>query len=342
MLATLRERGVPESAADPISMSDEMRSWAHERVQRTGTPQQRLEQLLLAILRRDPKPFKYLPGHSAGVREAWESGRANCLAFSHLFIAMAREVGLEVYYLRVRDLSSFGREGDLVVSSDHVTAAWGPGMERRVLDFADRPVREYHQVEQLSDITALALHYSNLGAERIRAGELGPARELLETAVQIDAELADGWVNLGVARRRLGDLDGSEAAYRRALESDPQIVSAYHNLSALLALVGRTEESQELLELVDRRSNRNPWSYLALGDLALRQQRLEETERLYRRAQRLAPDNPETVAALGQWALAVGRARDAKRYLRRAEALDAANPRVAALARQLRALPASS
>lgn len=332
----LRAQGLPAAYAAPIAPTEEMRRWARAAVPASGPAEERLEQLLQAILERSETPFVYAAGSTGSVAETWRTGRANCLAFSHLFVALAREIGLETYYLRVRDIASFGREGDLVVSSDHVTAAWGPAPVRRVLDFTDRPVRDYHQVQPLADRTALALHYSNLGAERIRAGRMAEAREVLEVATQIDAELADGWVNLGVARRRLGDLDGAETAYRRALEADPEIALAYHNLAALLELRGHGEEAKKLLALADRRSNRNPWSYLALGDWALEEKRFDEAERLYRRARNLAPDNPETMAALGDAALATGRARDARRWLRKANALDPANPRVVSLSAKLK------
>jgi Flp pilus assembly protein TadD len=322
--------------AAPIEPSAEMGVWARARIDEVGSPEQRLESLLDAILARQESPFVYEAGNTSTVAETWATGRANCLSFSQLFVVLAREIGLDAYFLRVRDLASFDRTGDLVISSDHVTAAWGPAPARRVLDFTDRPVKQYHQVEPLGDRSALALYYSNVGAERIRAGQHAAARELLDTATRVDPELADGWVNLGVARRRLGDLDGAEAAYRRALEADAEVSAAYHNLAALLEIRGRPEEGKKLLALADRRSNRNPWSYLSLGDWALAEQRVEEAERFYRKAKGLAPDNPEPLAALGQASLVAGRERDAKRWLRRAAALDEENARVMALQRRLK------
>jgi tetratricopeptide (TPR) repeat protein len=331
----LDQLGLPAQVGAPLEPDEEIRRWAAERSDLVGSPEERLERLLQALLDRDGTRFVYTSGETTTVVETWRTGRANCLAFSQLFVVLAREIGLEAYFLRVRDVASFEREGDLVVSSDHVTAAWGPAPARRVLDFTARPVRDYHQVEPLGDLSALALYYSNVGAERIRAGEVRAAIEALETATRIDPGLADGWVNLGVARRRLADLDGAEAAYRRALEADPEVAAAYHNLAALLELRGRSEEARGLRRLADRRSNRNPWSYLALGDWALGEGRVADAERFYRRARDLAPDNPEPLAALGRAALEAGRERDARRLLRKAAALDPSNPRVHALRARL-------
>ncbi len=333
----LRLRGIPAETAAPFALTTEMRDWVHSHLPAAASAEAQLQALLQALIERDGVPFRYVAAATTGTTEAWASGEANCLTFSHLFVAMTREAGLETYYLRVHDLAGFEKEGDLVVASDHVTAAWGPSSYRLVLDFTDRPIGHYREVEPISDLTALALYYSNLGAERIRAGEAADALADLGLAVRIDPELTDAWVNLGVARRRSGDAAGAEAAYRRALEVEPGLVSAYHNLAALLELHGRSEEAQSLLALADRAGSRDPWSYLSLGDLALRHDRLDEAESFYRRAARLDGANPEVCAALGEWALAAGRQRDARRWLRRAVALDAANPRVAALSARLRA-----
>jgi tetratricopeptide (TPR) repeat protein len=333
--ADLRARGLPPEVAAPMEIDDEARAWARNRVPRFVNAHNRLESLLLALIGREEAPMVYTAGVSRSAMEAWRDGKANCLTFSHLYIALAREIGLAAYYLRVRDLASYERDGDLVVASDHVTAAFGLPQDRIVLDFSPQEVRNYRLVEPLTDLAALALHYSNLGAERIRVGEHEEARRLLDLAIRIEPEVADGWLNLGVVRRRTGDLAGAEAAYRRALETDPDLVSGYQNLSAVLDMLGRRSEADEILQLALRAGNRNPYSFLALGDIALRDGRIEDAEGLYRRARRLAPANAEPEAALGQIALARGRPREARVFLQKAVRLDASNPRVVALAGRL-------
>ncbi len=328
----------PQSIVYPFELSEEMRSWVRQRVPRTGSPLLRLQRLLNALLIEDREtPITYQRGTTLTAREVWASRRANCLSFTHLFVGLAREVDIPVYYLRVSDLQSFEKDGDLVVASEHVTAAYGPPANRKILDFSADQVMPYRSTEPLSDLGALALFYSNQGAEKIRQGDHRRALELLEVAVRLDPDLADGWLNRGVALRRSGRVAEAEDSYWRALESDPGATSAYYNLSALVASAGRPGEAQELLALADRRGNRNPFSFLALGDLSLREGRLAEAERYYRRAHRLFPGQAEPLAALGQWALASGRVDEAQRFLRRAEKQDPLQPRVRQLDRSLRA-----
>lgn len=332
----IRQRGVdPSAVVMPFELDEEMRTWVREKFHTGGDPQQRLEQLLRGILHRDGNDLKYVRGYTATAREVWRTNRANCLSFAHLYIGLAREIGIRVYYLRVADIQNFEKDGDLIIASEHITAAYGPPKERRVLEFTDRPVKAHHQIEPISDLTAVALYYSNIGAERIREGRFAEAEALLQTAVRLDSELSDGWVNLGVALRRLGRVAEAESSFRRALEVNPGLLPAYNNLAVLLERDGRREEARALLELTDRYSNRNPFSYLALGDLAMREGKLAQAERFYRRALRIDRDHAEPLAALGRWALASGRRREAERWLERAETADPANAQTRELARML-------
>jgi tetratricopeptide (TPR) repeat protein len=340
----MRQRGVdPAEATIPFALTPEMRTWLLDRVGRGGGAVERLGSLLRSLLGKDGVRLVYESGYTGTAEEVFQSGRANCLSFAHLFVGMARELGTDVYFLRVRELESFAKEGDLIVASGHITAGFGPPSDRRILEFTEQPVGPYRALEEISDLSAVALFHSNRGAELLRQGELAEARRRLEIATRLDPDTADGWVNLGVARRRLGEIAGAETAYRRALEADPTTLAAYQNLGALLQRLGRSREAQDLLALVDRNRNRNPFSYLALGDLSLREGRLVEAERFYRRALWLDSSQAEIHAALGEAALARGGGRDAKKYLRKGAKLDPENPRVVRLARELGVnLPAPS
>jgi Flp pilus assembly protein TadD len=339
----IRARGLSlEEIIVPFEITPDMKAWIEKEVPKSSREEIQLNWLLQSVLNRSNPAFRYESGHTGTAGEVFREGRANCLGFTQMFIALARELDLPVYFLRVSDLQSFEREGDLIVASAHITAAMGPPNTRKVLDFAERPVSAYRWVEAISDLTAIALYYSNRGAEALRDGQNAEGLELLGHATRLDPELAEAWVNLGVAERRSGDSEAAEADYRKALEVDPSTITAYQNLASLLRVSGRAHEADELLSLTDRTGNRNPFSYLALGDLSLRQGRTEEAQRFYRRAIRLDPDQAESQAAMGHWALQTGRLREAAKYLRKAQKLDPANGRTELLERSLNTRPASS
>lgn len=321
--------------AIPHELDAEMRVWLNDRVSSSGDEMLRVQSLVEALLGKDGLNVQYRrePTHTA--REVFREAQANCLSFTHLFVGMAREIKLPVYFLEVRDLENYDREGDLVVHSDHIAVGLGPMHSLTIIDFTTEEGTSYRRVRAISDLEAIALFYSNRGAEHLRDGQNDLARSWLEDAVRIYSDSPGPWINLGVARRRSGDQIGAEAAYRQALQIDAGELAAYQNLAALLRMQGKTEEALDLMALTDRSSNRNPYSFLALGDLSLRHGREDEAERFYRRAMRVQRGHAEPLAALGLLQAERGDVKAAQRLLRRASKLDAQAPRVVELRQRL-------
>ena len=332
----LRARGLdPAAVTVPWRLNAEMRQWVHHQVPDNLGNEERLQRLLAALLGSDGLALVYKAGTTSTAQEVFASHQANCLAFTSIFVGMAREVGVPVFYLDVGDLEKFERDGNLVVESGHITAGYGSGSQLRILEFTPIATPSYRQLHRISDETAIALYYSNRGAELLRGGDDREALVWLRQAVVIDAELARAWINYGVALRRTGDPAGAEAAYRKALEDDPGSVAAYQNLAALLFVAGRGREAGELMALSGKLDSRNPFNYLALGDVSLGQGRIDEARQFYRKAQHLEGAAADADAALGQLALASGDRREARRWLHKAVSRDSANDRVQRLAAQL-------
>ncbi len=334
----LREKGIADAqVVIPYEPTDEMRYWVHKAVPNPQVPvDKRLQLLLTALL--DPQKGLGITyeGHFTGTAaEVFKSRRANCLSFTNIFVGLAREIGVPAFYLDVDDIQHFEKEGDLVVVSGHVSAAFAVEQYIEILDFTLAPAAHYRQIKRISDRSAVALYYANRGGELERVGQFAEALPWLRSAVVLDPDLARGWVNLGVALRRTGDPAAAEAAYRKALEIDPDSSSAYQNLSTILRLRGQEKEADELLALAAKVGVRNPFSYLSLGDVSLAHGRLDEAHRLYRKALQLYGEHAEPYAALGQWAVAKGDVKEARRWLQKAAAIDGKNERVRQLATAL-------
>ncbi|MEQ1507805.1 MAG: tetratricopeptide repeat protein, partial [Myxococcota bacterium] len=313
----------------PYTPTDEMRAWVHRRVPSNGTEDERMRRLLGAL--SSELPLAYDLVHTGTAPEVFATGRFNCLALTHLLVGLAREVGVDAYYVRVEEFRSFDKRGDLVLVSTHVAAGWGSSAQIQVIELQPPSEREGRAAERITDEQALALHYTNRGAELLQLGAPGPARDWLLAAVAFDPSASEAWVNLGVAERRLGSVERAEAAYRQAIEVDPDDRSAWRNLASLLDRAGEVDAARQMLALLDRRGNANPYTYLALGDLSLDSHDLDDAARYYRRAYHRAPREAEIRAARGSLALAQHRSGAARRWLARAGRIDAADPRVIAL-----------
>lgn len=333
---TVAAHGVdPTKIVVPYELTPEIRQWTHDHTPTKGTDQERLTALIRSLLTREGRGIVYERGFTGTAAQVWARRSANCLGFTNLFLGMVRELGLPAYYLRIEDIEAFEKEGDLVVVSGHVTAGLGSAKDRKVLEFNLDPNVDYRRTEPLPDLTALALYYSNRGAELLRTGDVDDALQRLEIAVRLDPKLPAGWANRGVALRRKGDMAGAEASYRKALEADPNSATAYYNLASLVRLRGNEAEAKQLLELANRLGSRNPFGYLNLGDLSMSHGDLEEAHDYYRKALRLYKDHAEPYAALGLWELANGDTKQAERWLHRARAIDPTVDRVQLLASRL-------
>ena len=328
----IQQRGLaPQKVLVPFRLDDEMARWAHRAAPAELSPEQRLEALAEALLTDEALSLEYSWGFTGTAREVFETHRANCLAFTNLFLAMAREVDVPVYFLAV-ETETYRRQGEFVVISDHIAVGHGPGPEIQMYDFSQGPRGELRGVRRISDLTALAMFHSNRGAEALQQEHWVEALDSLRLAVRLQPQLASVWVNLGVARRRVGAFSGAEAAYRHALELDPLVYASYQNLTSLLHFQGREEEARAFAAALNQAPNRNPFTYLSLGDLSLRSGRLAEARRLYKRAVNLDREHAESYAALGQLAVVRGDLSTARRMLRKAQRLDDDNARTQRLA----------
>lgn len=332
----LRSHGLnPAEVVIPYELTDEMRRWVHQIVPDETALDKRLEVLLDGLLDSGKLKVQYEARYTATAEEVFRTRRANCLAFTSLFVGMAREIGVPAFFLEVDDIERFEKEGDLVVVSGHVSAGFGGSPKLKILDFSANAQPNYRRVRQISDIRAIALFHSNRGGELLRTGRHEEALPWLTKAVAIDPDLSGAWINYGVALRRNGDPAGAEKAYRTALEVDPEAVSAYQNLAALLRHQGNDQEAEDLLAISSRLGSRNPFIYLALGDVSMAHGRLDEARRFYKRAIRLYRDSAEPYAAMGLASLAGGDAEEAQRWLRKAVAIDQENLRVKLLVARL-------
>lgn len=316
----IRARGIePSEVVFPDRLTEEMRQWLYRAMPPRPGSENRMFELAQALENRADVQMAYASGHTGTAREVFETGIYNCLSYSHLFLAMAREVGVDARYYEVERSRRFHREGDVVLVSGHVTVGFGNLPNEQLLKFTVRSDADYRSARQISDLTALGLYYSNRGSELIADGHLEEARKWLEVAVRLAPHLPGSWVNLGVARRRSGDLEGAEEAYLKAVEIGERFFPAYRNLAALYQLRGEDEMRVQMMNLLDGRGNRNPYTWLALGDHSLDLRRWREAGEFYRRALHLASDPAGPRAALGLLALYEGDREAADEWLEKAK-----------------------
>jgi Tfp pilus assembly protein PilF len=255
----------------------------------------------------------------------YESREGNCLSFVNLFVGVAREKGLNPYYVEVTDLHKWNHRDGMVVSQGHIVAGMYLDGVLRTFDFLPDRRKAYKDFKPIDDLTAAAHYYNNLGAEALLAGDLPKARGLLETATRIAPRFDKAINNLGVAMARAGEPQKALELYRRGLAIVPDDSTLLTNMARTFQQLGRADEAAALLTRIEGANTTNPFFFIYQGEVALSQGEADKALDYMVRALRLDSELPEVHLALVKVYLALGDLEKARHYLGRALKLDATN-----------------
>jgi tetratricopeptide (TPR) repeat protein len=259
-------------------------------VPRAGSAEARARALADALVSPSRMGLQHRTGQTGTGAEVLASGGGNCFALSSLFIGLARELGLDAYYVDASDqVQDLTESAGFVVSSGHVSAVVRTGSGTSVVDF-DGEVKSYRTLRILDDVQALAHFFNNRGyellVEAVRAGADPPwadARARFELASRLHPGLARAWNNLGIADARLGRFREAERSYRMAIEQDPRLSEPHSNLGVLDLESGRTQSALRAFERAIDLAPRNPYHHyhraLALAASGSVERAIESLER---------------------------------------------------------------
>lgn len=251
-----------------LELSPEMVSFLDQHVNRKGSQNERLAQLVHAIISGERFVLSY-DDSTRTARSTFEDRRGNCISFTNMFVAMARDVNLDASYQEVDIPPDWSMAGETYLLSKHVNAVVAlKGRHPRVVDFNIADYDTENEMREISDQRALAHYYNNRGVEFMLADETALAYDYLKRSLAEDNSFSSAWVNLGILHRREGYPDYAESAYLRALEYDGSDLLAMSNLASLYLQEGREEEGEYYLSQVTMHRMRNPYYRFQLADEA--------------------------------------------------------------------------
>jgi len=314
---------LPDDPADLLRLDDEMRAFFAARVHPRALLETKLDEIVDAILGEKGLRFSY---ESAGIydpREAFRRRSGNCVTFSMLVVAVAREYRIHASFNEVELLVRWDRVGDLVMERRHINV-WVPtvngGYEIDLKMFADlRSSRSGAHV--VDDSRAFAALYSNAGVYRLADGGGAGAFHLLERATEVDPSSPSAWVNLANAHLIGGDDEAARMCFERALALRSSTLAAISGLACIHRNAGRLAEAERLERKAARYRARNPYYLCSLAREELAGGRLEEARRHLARAIDIKDDEPEFYLLMVDVARSLGREREAKRWASRLNSL---------------------
>jgi tetratricopeptide (TPR) repeat protein len=308
--------------AVPFELDKEIRGEL-EKIQRlqSSSELRRINQVTAFIF--DGLDLQYELRPTRNAVETYRSRRGNCLSFVNLFVGVARERGLNPFYVEVTDYQKWNHREGMVVSRGHIVAGLYLDGILRTFDFLPERRKAYKEFKPIDDLTAAAHYYNNLGAEALMEGDLETARGYLETATRIAPDFDKAINNLGVALARGGEPERALEMYQRGLQVDPENATILTNMTRAYQQLGRTREADELLARIEATNTTNPFFFVYLGEMALSRGDNPKALEYMTKALRQDSELAEVHVGFVKVYMALGEMDKARHHLERALKLDA-------------------
>lgn len=314
----------PPDRAQIMAVPPELHALVEERVNAPGRGQmQRLRRLIdLMSVSGDGLRLEYDDQATQTVGQAYLNRQANCLTYTLIFLALAREAGLDVYPQEIEETLSWQQRQDIVFRSNHANAAVRIGGQKFVVDVGSRFVIGRNPARPVSEERLLAQYYNNRAAQLMTQGDLPAALAHAAESIELDPRYPTTWSNTGVIRLHSGDLAGAEQAYLTALSLAPDHGSALFNLVSLYKRTGDKREAQ-LRHRLNKVEARDPFHQFLLAAEFERRGEYDHAIALYRRAISLHGGEHRFYHGLARAYAQAGHPLRARRTLERALALAA-------------------
>lgn len=306
---------------DMLAMSAEMKQFVKQHAREDSRSEPSAWALAFATMSPDVLRFQYDPQITLPADSAFHEGMGNCLTFSAMIIAMAREAGLEAYFQEVEIQPEWSNVNDTMLVSKHVNAVIYQKQRKYTVDVSRRKSKTDDRTRRLSDTEAQAQYYNNLGAEALIDGNTALAYAYFRKALELDHRLDYIWSNIGVILRRNGQTDEAVFAYRTALQLDPHQAVGLSNLYVIYTEDGDIEAAAELQARVEKIQRKNPWYVQSLAETAIEEQRYPEAVTLAKQAVRMDGDEYRLHYTLARSQYLAGNASLAQESLERAREL---------------------
>jgi len=250
----------PPAAPDleqPFELSAAMRDFVAANVDRDAPPGKRLHQLVGAVFGK--LAFKYDNRVTRTAAEAFAKARGNCVSFSLMFVALARQAGLQAYCQEVNDPPAGPSRSWLKAVERHMNVRVKVNNWEHEVDFEPYAERTYRLRVPIEDRQARAHFHNNRAAELLAGQQTQAALAHLERALELYPDFGRAWSNLGICYWELGRLDEAEAALQQALCDEVSHRAAAGNLAALLFQRGDRAGAADLFRSVSPFRDRNPY-----------------------------------------------------------------------------------
>jgi len=264
---------------DLLAVNDDMRAFLDERIPRGKLGQERTARLILRSLLDDGLRLQYdsLKTHTA--EETFYRREGNCLSFTNLYVALAREAGLTARFQEVRVPASWSEMDGTHYFSLHINVLVDLPANRQVVDFDTRTDNFRQRARIVEDGTAAAQYYNNMAVHHMVGGDLPAAFLHSRKAIGLRPNTGYFWANMGTILKRAGEPTLAEEAYLVAIDLSGEPAAA-SNLARLYESLGRMDLAAKYAEMAEGFRMENPYYLYGLAESAYAREDYEEAGRL--------------------------------------------------------------
>jgi Tfp pilus assembly protein PilF len=238
-----------------------------------GAPQ-RFRQLIAGLARDGYFRSAYSAHQTLTAPETFRMKGGNCLSYTSMFIALAREAGLNAVYQVVDVPPKWDADAGFLIRYTHINVLIkNVKLDRRIdsatiVDFNEvHPAADFPRRE-VSDDYAKALYHANHSVARLRVGEARASFGHLRRAIETDPANVDLWINLGAFYSVAGDARAAIEAYQVALQLDHNSKAAFSGLARNYGSLGDDAQAKAYQEKVRRYRETNPYYHFAMAQAA--------------------------------------------------------------------------
>jgi tetratricopeptide (TPR) repeat protein len=293
-----------EPSVDParlLAINDEMREFVRRVTAGAHNRTDQIHTLSHALLDEDAMGLRYEASATLTAPEAFAQKRVNCLSYTLLVIALARDIGIDARFNHVQIPPVWDLRGDQVLLYQHINARIDETVPREnnigtaharavIVDVASAEYSPNYPQRVITDDEALAQFYNNIAGESASSGPRQALRDQLE-ALRLAPNQGFLWTNLAQRYLSLGNLVAAEVAARTALQLDPTDLMAYAAAARVYRRLGDLARAQELQQQEQALLERNPYHHYWLAQRAFKLSQLSAASEATRRAIELNPND---------------------------------------------------
>ena len=297
--AAFQPRSAP-GKTDVFALSDAMRRFLDIEIGPQLRRMGRLEGFVDAIQNDRQLKLKYDSTTTRTAAEAFEARAGNCISMVIMTAALAKALGLPVYYQRVFAEEPWSQDGGILFHSEHINVTlrrrlgddynWGDQHRKITIDFLPSDDVRGYRTRAIEERTVIAMFMNNRAAESLARGHLNDAYWWAREAILRDNGFLDAYNTLGVVYHQHGNLGEAERVFRQLLEREPDNPTFISNFAAVLSADGQEQAAQVLLHKLQRIEPYPPFYFMDRARLAMKRGDYETAIGLFKRELARNPD----------------------------------------------------